>query len=69
MVINNRVHSKDITEKVFWYKASDHPSFRLCDDSLWANNQPFSSTMLAGDDFDPSKVQKKGPQVWVKKGP
>jgi len=43
----------------------------MCDDSLWANNQPFSSTMLGGDDFDPSKVQKRnaGPQVWVKKGP
>jgi hypothetical protein len=42
----------------------------MCDDSLWANNQPFSSTMLGGDEFDASKVQKRnaGPQVWVKKG-
>jgi hypothetical protein len=29
MVINNRVHSKDITEKVFWYKAKDTPDFTM----------------------------------------
>jgi len=29
MVINNRVHSKDITEKVFWYKAKDTPEFTM----------------------------------------
>lgn len=70
LVIANGVQSNKLDDQVFWYKASDHPSFRLCDDSLWANNQPFSSAMLAGDDFDPSKMTKRnaGPQVWVKKG-
>ena len=29
MVINNRVKSKHITDKVFWYKAKDVPDFRL----------------------------------------
>jgi len=29
MVINNRVHSTDITEKVFWYKAKDTPDFLM----------------------------------------
>ena len=29
MVINNRVHSKDITQKVFWYKAKDTPNFTM----------------------------------------
>ena len=29
MVINNRVHSKDITEKVFWYKARETPNFTM----------------------------------------
>ena len=28
MVINNRIHSKDITEKVFWYKAKEIPEFK-----------------------------------------
>jgi hypothetical protein len=70
LVIANGVQSNKLDDQVFWYKASDHPSFKMCDDSLWANNQPFSSTMLAGDEFDPSKVSKRnaGPQVWVKKG-
>lgn len=29
MVIDNRVHSKDITNKVFWYKAKDTPPFLM----------------------------------------
>ena len=29
MVINNRVHSKNITEKVFWYKAKPVPEFSI----------------------------------------
>ena len=29
MVINNRVHSTDITEKVFWYKAKETPDFTM----------------------------------------
>jgi hypothetical protein len=29
MVINNRVHSKNITDKVFWYKAKNTPNFRV----------------------------------------
>jgi len=29
MVINNRVHSKNITDKVFWYKAKNVPSFKV----------------------------------------
>jgi hypothetical protein len=28
-VINNRVHSNNITDKVFWYKAKNIPDFRL----------------------------------------
>ena len=29
MVINNRVHSTDITKKVFWYKAKETPNFKM----------------------------------------
>ena len=28
LVINNRIHSKDITDKVFWYKAREVPNFK-----------------------------------------
>ena len=29
LVINNRIHSKNITDKVFWYKAKEIPEFTL----------------------------------------
>lgn len=29
MVIDNRVHSKNITDKVYWYKAKNVPSFKV----------------------------------------
>jgi hypothetical protein len=29
MVINNRVHSKNLTDKVFWYRAKTVPTFRI----------------------------------------
>jgi hypothetical protein len=29
MVIDNRVHSKNITDKVYWYKAKDVPTFKI----------------------------------------
>jgi hypothetical protein len=29
MVINNRIHSKNITDKVFWYKAKKAPPFKV----------------------------------------
>lgn len=61
MVINNRIHSTDITEKVFWYKAKQVPPFRLgCNkylkfhkkyyDSEWNKRLPL---------FDPSEILAK----------
>jgi hypothetical protein len=29
MVINNRVHSKNLTDKVFWYRAKTVPTFKI----------------------------------------
>jgi hypothetical protein len=34
MVINNRIHSKDITEKIFWYKAKKINSFKFGSDKF-----------------------------------
>jgi len=69
LVICNNVPSNKLEEQVFWYKASDHPPFRMCDGSLWNDNRPFHSAMLASDDYDPMNVKKKGaaPSVWVRK--
>jgi len=29
MVIDNRIHSKDLTKKIFWYKAKNTPNFTM----------------------------------------
>jgi hypothetical protein len=68
MVICNNVSSNKLEDQVFWYKAADHPPFKLCDQSLWADNRPFTSAMLAAEEYDPMKLtNKKTPSVWVKK--
>ena len=69
LVICNGVQSNRLEDQVFWYKASDHPQFRMCDDSLWVDNKPFSSTMLATDEYNAETMKKKnsGPWVHVKK--
>lgn len=61
MVINNRVHSTVITDKVFWYKAKTAPKFKLGSnkyvkfhkkyyDSEWNKRLPI---------FDPSEILAK----------
>jgi hypothetical protein len=65
LVICNGVQSNRLEDQVFWYKASEHPPFKLCDDSLWVDNKPFSSAMLAQDEFDPMTIKKKSNSPWV----
>ena len=68
LVICNNVSSNRLEDQVFWYKADDHPPFRLCDSSLWVDNKPFQSAMLMTDQYDPLNFKKnKGPSIWVKK--
>jgi hypothetical protein len=65
LVICNGVSSNKLEDQVFWYKAAEHPPFKLCDDSLWVDNKPFSSAMLAADEFDPMAIKKKNNSPWV----
>jgi hypothetical protein len=69
LVICNNVASNKLEDQVFWYKASEHPPFRLCDQSLWADNRPFQSAMLAADEYNAASLRKKNaaPSVWVRK--
>jgi hypothetical protein len=71
LVICNNVSSNKLEDQVFWYKATEHPPFRLFDQSLWVDNKPFMSAMLAIDDYNPLNFRKKnsGPSVWVRKEP
>jgi len=65
LVICNGVQSNKLEDQVFWYKASDHSPFRLCNDALWADNKPFTSAMLAQDDYSPNMIKKKNASPWV----
>jgi len=69
LVICNSSPSNKLEDQVFWYKASDHPSFHLCSDSLWADNRPFMSAMLSAGEYNPADMvsTRRGPAVWVKK--
>jgi len=67
LVICNNVSSNKLEDQVFWYKAAEHPPFKMCDQSLWLDNRPFKSAMLGSDEYNPNKIQKKGPSVWVRK--
>lgn len=65
LVIVNGTSSNKLEDQVFWYKASDHPPFKLCSDSLWVDNKPFSSSMLAADEFDEHKLKKRNNSPWI----
>ena len=65
LVICNGVSSNKLEHQVFWYKAAEHPPFKLCDDSLWVDNKPFSSAMLSADEFDPMAIKKKNNSPWI----
>ena len=65
LVICTNVQSNKLDDQVFWYKATEDPPFRMCDDSLWANNKPFASAMLAQDEYNPELVRKKASGPWV----
>ena len=47
LVINNNSKSSKLEQQVFWYKADDHPDFRLGADILWKQ-----SSMALNDDSD-----------------
>lgn len=65
LVVCNGIQSNRLEDQVFWYKAKEHPPFKLCDDSLWVDNRPFASSILASDEYDPEKARKKN-DPWVK---
>jgi len=54
LVVNNTSRSNKLEDQVFYYKASDHPSFRLCDQKAWE----FSFARLQRDN-NPYKKSNK----------
>jgi hypothetical protein len=66
LVVCNGIQSNRLEDQVFWYKASEHPPFKMCDESLWADNKPFTSSILASDEYSPDKIHRKPSDPWVK---
>ena len=64
LVIHNNAKSNKLNEQVYWYKASDHPSFKIGAEGLWLYNRKFFNPEHDDDEVVP---QKKLSKVNVKK--
>ena len=68
LVINNNAKSNKLYDQVFWYKAENHPNFRLGSKEFWELSKNINS-----DDeeemYDPNSSRKRGagPRINVKK--
>ena len=67
LVINNNSKSNKLNEQIFWYKAENHPKFKLGSKEFWE----ISKNMGSDDEdeqYDPSKSKRKNTQsINVKK--
>ncbi|NDE14534.1 hypothetical protein EBZ80_06340 [bacterium] len=54
LVIDNNAKSNKLEDQVFWYKATPHPDFRLCDASLWSLPAAPERGEEGDGDFDPT---------------
>jgi hypothetical protein len=62
LVINNNAKSNKLNDQIFWYKAENHPTFRLGSKEFWE----ISKNMGSDDEdeaYDPSKSKKKSAQT------
>lgn len=55
LVIDNKCQSNKIEDMVYWYKAKDHPNFKLCDEKSWN----YSKQRYAEDSYEPFSYKKK----------
>ena len=68
LVINNNAKSNKLNDQIFWYKAENHPDFKLGSKEFWE----ISKGMGSDDEdeaYDPNKGKKRKPgsQITVKK--
>jgi len=67
LVINNNAKSNKLNEQIFWYKAENHPPFRLGANEFWEMSKKLGSDD-DDEEYDPNKAKKnKGPSINVKK--
>jgi hypothetical protein len=68
LVIHNNAKSNKLNDQIFWYKASDHPDFKLGSKEFWEISAQMGSDD-EDDEYDPTKAKKRnaGQQISVKK--
>jgi|TARA_Y100000389_G_C17430906_1_gene502553 hypothetical protein len=57
LVINNNAKSNKLNDQIFWYKAANHPNFRLGSKEFWELSKNLGSD--DEEEYDPSKSKKK----------
>ena len=67
LVINNNCKSNKLDEQVFWYKASDHPTFRIGASALWLHHKKFYDPDHDSEEIDPRSSKKNFHKINVKK--
>ena len=58
LVINNNAKSNKLNDQIFWYKAENHPDFKLGSKEFWDLSKDMGSDD-EGEAYDPSKSKKK----------
>ena len=68
LVIHNNAKSNKLNDQIFWYKADNHPNFKLGSREFWEISKNMGSDD-EDDEYDPSKSKKRnaGQQINVKK--
>ena len=68
LVIHNNAKSNKLNDQIFWYKADNHPHFKLGSKEFWEISKNMGSDD-EDDEYDPSKSKKRnaGQQINVKK--
>jgi hypothetical protein len=68
LVINNNAKSNKLSDQIFWYKAQNHPDFKLGSKEFWEVSKGLNSDDEE-DMYDPGSVKKRGsgPKISVKK--
>jgi hypothetical protein len=69
LVINNNAKSNKLEDQVFWYKADDHPSFKIGAPQFWEHhNSNFNDNYDSEEENDDFVIpRKRGPTIKVNK--
>jgi len=66
IVINNNAKSNKITDQVFWYKASDHPDFKIGAPEFWEMHNRNFNNKESEEEYTSSRGARSKP-VQVRK--